>query len=362
MSRTPRSFSAYDHFLALCFAQLTFRQSVRDVITVLNTRVGLQMRLGFRGRLTRTNLAYSNEHRDWRIFEAAAQILMRRASRLYQDTPEEMELPSRAFALDSSIVSLSVKLFPWAHYHRTKGAAMKLHSLIQIRGSLPAWATLTEATFPDMKALDMLPIETGAFYVMDRGYLDFRRLRRLQDNQAYFVVRNKHHVRLRPTEARKVDRSTGLRCDQTVRLIVPGSRKVYPHALRRVSFRDEVHKNTLVFLTNNFEVSALTVSHLYKRRWEVELFFKWIKQHLRLRHFFGHSENAIQCQVWSAICCYLLVAIARKQLNLNQSLYQILQVLSVSAFEQIPLYQLFANDMPPVTTLKPLETPLLGGF
>ena len=344
MPRTSRSFSAYDHFLALCFGQLTYRDSLRDIVTCLNARPRLQFHLGFRGHITRTNLAYANEHRDWRVFEAVAQVLMRRAQRLYHDESGDEDLPRVAFALDSSIIHLSLNLFPWAYYPRSKAAALKLHTLLLIRGSLPVWSTLTEATFPDMKMLDEIPVQPGAFYVMDRGYLDFGRLLRLQQQKAFFVVRSKCHVRFRVLQSRKVDKTCGLRCDQTIGLTTSWSRKSYDLPLRRIRFRDEVHLHSLVFLTNNFDLGPQVICQLYKRRWEVELFFKWIKQHLRIRNFFGRSPNAIRCQVWTAICSYLLVAIARKQLGLEKSLHEILQILSVTAFEQTPLNEVLAHD------------------
>lgn len=362
MPRTSRSFSAYDHFLALCFGQLTYRDSLRDIVTCLNARPRLQFHLGFRGRITRTNLAYANEHRDWRVFEAVAQVLMRRAQRLYADAPGDADLPQVAFALDSSIIHLSLSLFPWAYYPRSKAAALKLHTLLRIRGSLPAWSTLTEATFPDMKVLDEIPIEPGAFYVMDRGYLDFVRLWRLQQQQAAFVVRSKRHVRFRVLESRTVDKTCGLRCDQTIRLISSWSRKSYDLPLRRVRFRDEAQPHALVFFTNNFELGPQVICQLYKRRWEVELFFKWIKQHLRIRNFFGRSPNAIRCQVWTAICSYLLVAIAKKQLGLDKSLHEILQILSVTAFEQTPLNQVLTHDSLLPATPNQQETQVSLGF
>ena len=356
MPRSSRSFTAYDHFLALCFAQLTYRESLRDIVTCLNARPLLQFHLGFRGQISRTNLAYANEHRDWRVFEAVAQVLMRRASRLYHDDPSDRDLPQMAFALDSSIIHLSLNLFPWAFYPRSKAAAMKLHMLLQIRGSIPAWATITEPTEQDMKMLDNVPIYPGAFYVIDRGYLDFKRLFRLHDQHAFFVVRSKKHVRFRVIKSRKVDASCGLRCDQTIRLLSPKSLKAYPPHLRRIRMWDEVHKTRLVFLTNNFELAPEVICQLYKRRWAVELFFKWIKQHLRIRSFYGRSPNAIRCQVWTAICSYLLVAIAKKQFGLEKSLNEILQIVSVTAFEQSALTEVLARTPISIKSPEPSET------
>lgn len=362
MRRSPRRFSAYDHFLALCFGQLTYRESLRDIVACLNARPRLQYHLGFRGRLSRTNFAYANERRDWRVFAAVAEVLMRRASRLYCDVKSDPDFPSVAFALDASIIHLSLKLFPWAYWGLSQAGAVKLHTLISLKGSLPVWATLTEATFPELKMLDQIPVAPGAFYVMDRGYLDFTRLIRLHQAGANFVVRNKSHVRFHVVESRKVDKSQGLRCDQTVRLQSRWSKKHYAAALRRIRFRDCEHNRSFVFLTNNFELPALVICELYRRRWQVELFFKWIKQHLRLRRFFGRSPNAVYCQIWTAICTYLLVAIAKKELKLEKSLYEILQILSVSAFEQIPISQLLAKDEDPAKDGEPLNSPLLLGF
>jgi len=362
MRRNPRRFSAYDHFLALCFGQLTYRESLRDIIACLNARPRLQYHLGFRGHLTRTNFAYANERRDWRVFAAVAEVLMRRASQFYGDAKTDPDFPSVVFALDASIIHLSLKLFPWAYWGLSQAGAVKLHTLISLKGSLPVWAALTEATFPELKMLDQLPVAPGAFYVMDRGYLDFTRLIRLHQAGASFVVRNKSHVRFQVVESRRVDKAQGLRCDQTVRLQSRWSKKNYAAALRRIRFRDCEHNRSFVFLTNNFELPALVVCELYKRRWQVELFFKWIKQHLRLRRFFGRSLNAVYCQIWSAICTYLLVAIAKKELKLEKSLYEILQILSVSAFEQIPVSQLLAKDGVPAENDESQNSPFLLGF
>src|SRR5258706_5781289 len=362
MRRTPRRFSAYDHFLALCFGQLTYRESLRDIVACLNARPRLQYHLGFRGHLSRTNFAYANDRRDRRMFAAVAEDLMLRASQLYCDAKSDPDFPSVVFALDASIIHLSMKLFPWSYWGLSQAGAVKLHTLISLKGSLPVWAALTEATFPELKMLDRLPVAPGAFYVMDRGYLDFTRLIRLHQVGANFVVRKKSHVRFQVVESRKVDKSQGLRCYQTVRLQRRWSKKHYAAALRRIRFRDCEHNRSFVFLTNNFELPALVICELYKRRWQVELFFKWIKQHLRLRRFFGRSPNAVYCQIWTAICTYLLVAIAKKELKLEKSLYEILQILSVSAFEQIPISQLLAKDASPTKSREPQNSPFLLGF
>lgn len=341
--RPIRGLGQYDQFLALCFGQLTYRESLRDIVACLRAKQSLLYHLGFRGYLSRTNLAYANQHRDWRLFEALAQILMRRAARLYQEDPSDPDLPSVVFALDSSIISLSLSLFPWGYYARSKQAALKLHLMLSLQGNLPAWATITEAHFPDMKILDQLPVAPGAHYVMDRGYLDFVRLLRVHRNGAFFVVRNKHHVKFRVVLSRPVDKSTGLRCDQSIVLTSNWSAKSYPEPLRRVRVYDVENQVMLVLLTNQFEVPALTIGELYRKRWRVELFFKWIKQHLRLRSFYGRTQNAVRCQVWSAICAYLMVAIVKKQLKIQKSLNEILQIVSVNIFEQVPLAELLVT-------------------
>lgn len=362
MPRSSRSFSAFDHFLALCFGHLTGRESLRDVVTCLVARPALQYRLGFRGRITRTNFAYANEHRDWRVFAAVAELLMRKAARLYRIDPVQDGMPELVFALDASIIHLSLKLFPWAFYPRSQAGALKLHALLALRGNLPAWAAITEATFAEQKMMDQVPVEPGAFYIIDCGYLDFTRLIRWHRAGAFFVVRNKCHVRLRVLTARRVDKRGGLRCDQTVRLCSDWSREVYPQPLRRVRYRDTVEQRSLVFLTNHFELAPEIICELYRRRWQIELFFKWLKQHLRIRQFYGRSENAIRCQIWAAICSYLLVALARKELGVERSLYEMLQILSVSAFEETPINTLFGApdtklDAPPTH-----NTPCLQGI
>jgi len=346
-TRTTRGLTTYDHFLALCFGQLTYRESLRDVVACLKARGPSLYHLGFRGHLSRTNLAYASRHRDWRLFQALAQILMRRAARLYQDHPIDPELPRLAFALDSSIISLSLNLFPWGYYARSRQSALKLHLMLSLQGNLPAWGAITQAGFPDMKILDRIPVLRGAYYVMDRGYLDFIRLYRIHQAGGFFVVRNKHHVKFRVLASRPVDKTTGLRCDQTIQLVSPWSRKSYPIPLRRIRVYDAENQVTLVLLTNQFDVAAAVIAELYRKRWQVELFFKWIKQHLRIRSFYGRSENAVRVQIWSAICAYLMVAIVRKQLKSQKTLNEILQIVSVNIFEQTPLPELLAS-LPPL--------------
>jgi Transposase DDE domain/Domain of unknown function (DUF4372) len=341
--RPTRGLTEYDQFLALTFGQLTYRESLRDIVACLKAKGPLLYHLGFRGHVSRTNMAYANQHRDWHLFEALAQILMRRAARLYEEQPSDPDFPKVAFALDSSIISLALNLFPWGYYARSKQAAVKLHLMLSLQGNLPAWAAITEANFPDMKMIDNIPVVPGAYYVMDRGYLDFIRLYRLRQAGGFFVVRNKHHIKYRVTDSRPVDKSTGLRCDQTIKLTSNWSMKSYPESLRRIRVYDEEHKVTLILLTNQFDLPAVVVAELYRKRWQVELFFKWIKQHLRIRSFYGRSDNAVRCQIWSAICAYLMIAIVKKRLNIQKSLNEILQVVSVSIFEQVPLEELLAT-------------------
>ncbi len=345
--RPPRGLTEYDQFLALCFGQLSYRESLRDIVVCLKARESLLYHLGFRGRVSRTNLAYANEHRDWRLFEALAQVLMRRAARLYRDEPTDPDLPQVAFALDASIISLSLNLFSWGYYARSKRAAVKLHLMLSLQGNLPAWAAITDANFPDLKALDQIPVAPGAYYLLDRGYLDFVRLFHLHQANGFFVVRNKHHVKFRVLVSRPVDKAAGLRCDQTIALTSNWSAKSYPQPLRRVRVYDSENQVALVLLTNQFDLPAWVIAELYRKRWQVELFFKWIKQHLRIRSFYGRSCNAVRCQIWSAICAYLMVAIVRKQLKIQKSLNEILQILSVNLFEQAPLIELLATPSNP---------------
>jgi hypothetical protein len=341
-ARAPRGPSAYEHFLALCLHQLTQRESLRDLVTCLAARAGRGYHLGFRQRLTRSGLAYANAHRDWRIFAAVAALLMRRAQRLLGTAAPRADAPAVVMALDASLIELSLALFPWARRQPTE-ASVKLHTLFEVRRQVPVWNAVSEARVPDQKALGWIPIQPGAFYVLDRGYLDFSRLAPLHAAGAFFVVRSKCHVRFRVTASRPVDKATGLRCDQTIVLTTRWSRRHVDFPLRRVRLRDAERQLTLVLLTNDFTLPAAQIAELYRRRWQVELFFRWIKGHLRLRHFLGRSPNAVRSQVWAAICAYLLVFIARQRLGARQSLYEMLQIVSVSAFEQVPLAELLAE-------------------
>ena len=350
LRRRPRGLSVYDHFQALCFAQFTYRESLRDLAACLNARPALLYHLGFRGQITRTNLAYANQRRSWRLFAAVAATLMRRARRLYQHDVAPVDLPEAAFALDASLIHLSARLFPWAVSGPRSHTAIKLHLLLALRGNLPAWATCTDGPFPEVKMLEALPTEPGCFYVMDRGYLDFGRLRRITQQQAYFVVRARSHCGFVVRQSHAVNKRTGLRCDQTIHLTYPDSHRAYPETLRRVRVWDEVHQKSLVLLTNHFTLPAQSVAELYRRRWQIELFFKWIKQHLSVRGFLGRTFNAVQCQLWSAICVYLLVAILKKELELTQSLHEILQILSLHPFEQSPIKELLMKTRAEIKT------------
>jgi transposase len=321
-------------------------ENLRDVVACLKATPRLLYHLGFRGHLSRSNLAYANGHRDWRLFEALAHVLMRRAARLYQADPVDPDLPTLAFALDSSMISLSLKLFPWGYYARSRQAALKLHLMLSLQGNVPAWAAISEAHLPDVKALDFIPALPGASYIMDRGYLDFLRLFRRHQAGSFFVVRSLRRVKFRVLASRPVDKSSGLRCDQTIALTSPWSAKSYPQPLRRIRVHDANNNVTLRVLTNQFDLPADMIAELYRRRWQVELFFKWIKQHLRIRSFYGRSENAVRCQIWSAIGACLMVAIVKRTAKITKTLNEILQSVSVHVFEQTPVAELLATEPP----------------
>lgn len=343
--RAARTLSAWEHFLAMAFAQVTFRESLRDLVACLDARPALRYHLGFKHRVARSTLADANESRDWRIFAALAEHLMSRARRLYAaDEGAAAEL-GPIYALDASIIDLSLALCPWANW-TGRDAGVKLHALLDLRGSIPAFARVTVGECFETAIFAELPIEPGGYYLMDRGYQHFATFYRMHCQGAFFVTRAKCNVRFRVRTSRPVDRTTGLRCDQLVQLANCGPRHDYPERLRRIRFYDAEHGLSLVFWTNQLELPALTIAALYRRRWQVELFFKWIKYNLRLRCFLGVSFNAIRIQLWSAIAVYLLVAIAKRQLQLPHSLHQILQVLSVTALEQVPIQELFAKTAP----------------
>ena len=334
--RRVRSFSCRDQFLCMAFAQLTYRESLRDIETCLRALGPKLYHGGLRGRVSRNTLARANEQRDWRIWADLAQVLIRKARRLYADEGFGVELDQTAYAFDSTTIDLCLSLFPWARFRKHK-AAIKLHTLIDLRGSIPCFIRITEGKTHDVNALDHLPVEPGAFYVMDRGYTDFARLYALDRGKAFFVIRAKSNLDYTRVSRRPVDKDTGLRSDQTIAFCGAKSREDYPDRLRRVSYTDLETGKRLVFLTNNFTLDALTIARLYKARWRVELFFKWIKQHLRIKAFYGTSPNAVKTQVWVAIGVYVLVAIVRKQLAVARSLAQILQILSICLFEKTPM-------------------------
>jgi transposase len=327
----------------MAFAQLTYRESLRDIDSCLNAMRGKLYHMGIRGSVKKSTIADANENRDWRIYAEFAHILIVKARRLYANEDFGLELDNTVYAFDSTTIDLCLKLFPWARFRKTK-AAVKMHTLLDIRGSIPAFISITDGSVHDVNALDDLILEPGAFYLIDRGYLDFKRLYRINTAQAFFFTRAKSNTKVRRLYSRPVDKSTGLRSDQTVMLSVQKSSKDYPEKLRRIVYFDEETGNRLTFLTNNFELPALTVAKLYKLRWRVELFFKWIKQHLRIKSFYGQSPNAVRAQIWIAISVYVLVAILKKELRLeHHSLYNILQVFSVSVFEKVPINQLFTD-------------------
>lgn len=337
-----KNFSCHDQWLAMAFAQLTHRASLRDVESALGSRAELLYQMGFRSRVQRSTLADANEQRDWRIYADWAQTLIRRARTLYASEPFALDLDQTVYALDATVIDLCLTLFPWAHF-RLSESAIKLHTLLDLRGSIPTFLALTNATVNEMLILDTLPIEPGAIYVLDRGYTDFARLARFTAAGAFFVIRAKLGLDHYVTRSRPVDVTSGLRCDQTIRLRGRGSKQRYPAALRRVSFRDPLQDRPLVFLTNLFTASALQITQLYRARWQIELFFRWIKQHLCIHHFIGNSQNAVRIQLWSAMSTYLLVAILKKTLKLEPSMHEILQVISVTPFEKVPLPELFAQ-------------------
>ena len=331
-----KSFSCWDQFLAMSFAQFTYRESLRDIEACLRSVGGKLYHMGFRGKVSRSTLAEANESRDWRIFADFAQVLIAVARPLYADDPIGVELDASLYALDSTTIDLCLSLFSWARFRQHK-AAIKLHTLLDLHGNIPTFIGITDGKVPDVRMLDEIVPEAGAFYVMDRGYIDFDRLYMFSLSAAFFVVRTKKNILLQRRYSHEVDKSTGVRSDHTVILMAINSVKVHPDALRRVSYVDPKTNKRFKFLTNNFVLPALTIARIYKSRWQVELFFKWIKQHLRIKAFYGLSENAVKTQIWIAVSVYVLAAIVRKRLGLDASLYQILQILSLSLFEKMPI-------------------------
>ena len=337
-----RSFTCFDQFLCMAFAQLTYRESLRDIECCLRAMRGKLYHMGIRGKVSRSTLAYANENRDWRIYCDFAQILIHEARQLYSNDDFGLQLQETVYALDATIIDLCLSVFPWARFQKTKGG-IKLHTLLDLRGSIPSFIAITEAGVHELNILDELLPEAGAIYIMDRGYLDFERLYVLHQCASFFVVRAKSNTCLRRLYSMPVDKSTGLRCDQ---IVVPTGfypRKNYPEKLRRVVFVDTDKDNRLNLLTNQMTLPALTIAELYRCRWQVELFFKWIKQHLRIKAFYGTSENAVKTQIWVAISVYILVAIIKKRMKLDLSLYTILQIFSITLFEKMPILQVLTD-------------------
>ena len=336
------SFRCWNQFLCMAFAQLTYRESLRDIESCLNSVHSKLYHMGFRANISRSTLAYANETRDWRIYADFAQVLIHIARGLYKDEEFGVELDQTVYALDSTTIDLCLSLFPWARFRRHKGA-IKLHTLLDLRGNLPSFIEITEGKLQDVNILDDLIPEPGSYYVMDRGYVDFSRLYTFAQCGAFFVIRAKINLRFRRLYSHPVDRSAGLRCDQTVVLTGTKTARDYPDKLRRTRYLDTETDKQFTFLSNNFIVPALSIARLYKCRWQIELFFKWIKQHLRIKAFYGTSANAVKTQIWIAISVYVLVAIIKKRLNLDLSLYTILQILSLTVFEQVPLTQVLTD-------------------
>jgi hypothetical protein len=338
-----QSFSCWDQFLCMAFAQLTYRESLRDIEACLRAMKAKLYHMGIRGKVSRSTLADANETRDWRIYADFAQCLIQTARRLYSQDEFGLELEETVYALDATTIDLCLSLFPWAQFRKKKGA-IKLHTLLDLRGHIPSFIRLTDGTVHEVNILDEIIPEPGSFYLMDRGYYDFRRLYRIHSQGAYFVILAKSNLKFRRLYSRPVDKTTGLRCDQTIVLTGFYQKKDYPEKLRRIRYYDEESKKTLTFLTNNFTLPALTIAKLYKYRWQIELFFKWIKQNLRIKAFYGRSENAVKTQIWIAISVYILIAIVKKRLNLEIKLYTFLQILSVTIFEKVSILQLLTDD------------------
>ena len=337
-----KTFSCLDQYLCMAFAQLTYRESLRDIEACLRAQPGKLYHMGIKSRVSRSTLADANENRDWRIYADFAQSLIAMARRLYAEEPFGVDLKDTVYALDASTIDLCLSVFPWAPFRSTK-AAIKLHTLLDLRGNIPSFLHISDGKLHDVNVLDLLLPEPGAFYIMDRGYIDFDRLYQLHEAKSFFVTRAKSNLKAQRRYSHPIDRSTGLICDQTVVLTGFYSKQDFDTPLRRVRFKDPTTGKNLVFLTNNFALPALTIADLYRCRWQVELFFKWIKQHLRIKVFFGTSENAVKTQIWIAVSVYVLVAIVKKRLNIAASLYEILQILSLTMFERIPLDQLLSK-------------------
>lgn len=337
-----KSFTCQDQYRSMAFAQLTYRESLRDIEACLKAQQNKLYHMGIRSRVARSTLAEANEKRDWRIYADFAQSLIQTARRLYIDEELGLDIDNTVYALDATTIDLCLSVFPWAHFRQAK-AAIKLHTLLDLRGNIPTFIHISDGKLHDVNVLDILIPEPGAYYVMDRGYLDYKRLHQLNQVAAFFVIRAKSNLQFRRIYSHPIDKSTGLRCDQTIKLTGFYPRQHYPNMLRRIKFYDVKTDKKFVFLTNNFSLPALTITELYRHRWQVELFFKWIKQHLRIKSFFGTSENAVKTQVWIAVSIYVLVAIIKKRLGIKASLYSILQILSLTIFETMTLDQLLTE-------------------
>ena len=338
-----KSFSCWDQFLCMSFAQLTYRESLRDIETCLRAMQGKLYHMGIKSKISKSTLAYANEKRDWRIYADFAQILITQARELYSQEEFENQLDETVYALDSTTIDLCLSLFPWAKFRKHKGG-IKLHTILDVQTSIPTFIYLTPAKVHDVNILDIIIPEAGAFYVMDRGYVDFARLYSLHLNNSFFVTRAKSNFKFNRIYSHTVDRATGVICDQTICLTGFYQSKDYSDKLRRVKYYDQQTDKRLVFLTNNFQLKTLLIAKIFKERWQIELFFKWIKQHLRIKSFYGTTPNAVKTQIWIAVSVYLLVAIVKKRLNINLSLYTFLQILSISIFEKSPILQLI-NDI-----------------
>jgi Domain of unknown function (DUF4372)/Transposase DDE domain len=348
-----KSFSCWDQFLCMAFAQLTYRESLRDIQVCLRAAQQRLYHMGIRGKVSRNTLANANHVRDWRIYAEFAQVLIHKARQLYAKEPFGVELEQTTYALDATTIDLCLSLFPWARFRKHKGA-VKLHTLLDLRGNIPTIIFITHAKIHEVNILDQIPFEAGAIYIVDRAYVDYARLYRIHQASAFFVTRARSNFQLKRLYSQPVDKSLGVQCDQTVVLQSFYPKKYYPEKLRRIRYCDPDLGQRLVFLTNNFSLPALTIAEIYKCRWQVELFFKWIKQHLRIKAFYGTSENAVKTQIWIAISVYVAVAIVKKQLKVNRSLYTILQILSVAVFERTELKHLLTfYDYEFSTTTKP---------
>lgn len=341
-----KSFTCWNQFLSMAFAQLTYRESLRDIESCLSSMSRHLYHMGFRGgKVSRSTLAEANENRPWQIYADFAQVMIAIARKLYADEPLLLDLDETIYALDASVIDLCLTLFPWAYFRKTK-SGVKLHTLLDLKGNIPTYIAITEATIHDVNILDLLEFEYGAIYIMDRGYIDFLRLYRFTEAGATFIIRAKSNMKFRRIYSRPVDKSTGLRCDQTIALSGVHSKDDYPEHLRRIKYFDKENNRYMVFLTNNFNIDTYTITELYKSRWQIELFFKWIKQHLRIKNFYGTSMNAVKTQIWIAITVYVLVAIIKKRLKTEASLYTLLQIFSVTAFSQTPIEQLLKEFDP----------------